>query len=98
KNTFEWGNKDKNNVPLDPSLRGLIVKFYKKTRSALLEDFKSHKGLITYFKSSTLKENSKSEIYFLEIDVFDSGIGFVEKFKSLNKSEEISDIEIIKKC
>src|SRR5690606_4573893 len=71
---------------------------YKKTRSALLEDFKSHKGLTTYFKNSVLKENVKSEIYFLEIDVFDSGVGFVEKYKSLNKTESLSDIEIIKKC
>lgn len=98
KNTFEWGNKDENNVPLDPSLRGLLIKFYKKTRNALLEEFKSHKGLTTYFKNSALKENVKSEIYFLEIDVFDSGVGFVEKYKSLNKTENLSDIEIIKKC
>lgn len=98
KNTFEWGNKDENNVPLDPSLRGLLIKFYKKTRNALVEDFKNHKGLSTYFKDSALKENSKSEIYFIEIDVFDSGVGFVKKFKSLNKTGNISDIEIIKKC
>lgn len=98
KNTYEWGNKDEHNVPLDPSLRGILIKFYKKTRKALLEEFKNHKGLTNYFESSVLKENSKSEIYFLEIDVFDSGAGFVEKFKSLNKQENFTDIEIIKRC
>lgn len=98
KNTFEWGNKDKNNVPLDPNLRGLLIKFYKKTRTGLLKEFKNHKGLTTYFNNSVLKENSKSEIYFLEIDVFDSGVGFLKKYKSLNKDENSSDIEIIKKC
>lgn len=98
KNTFEWGNKDENNAPLDPSLRGLLIKFYKKTRRKLVEEFKIHKGLTAYFKSDVLKENSLSEIYFLEIDVFDSGIGFVKKYKSLNPSEKLSDIDIIKKC
>ncbi|WP_152269907.1 hypothetical protein [Agriterribacter humi] len=98
KNTFEWGNKDENNVPLDPSLRGLLIKFYKKKRRKLVEEFKIHKGLTTYFKSDVLKENSLSEIYFLEIDVFDSGVGFVKKYKSLNPSEKLSDIDIIKKC
>ena len=98
KNTFEWGNKDGNNVPLDPSLRGLLIKFYKKKRRKLVEEFKVHKGLTTYFKSDVLKENSLSEIYFLEIDVFDSGVGFVKKYRSLNPSEKLSDIAIIKKC
>jgi hypothetical protein len=98
KNTFEWGNKDENNVPLDPNLRGLLVKFYKKTRRKLIEEFKAHKGLATYFKSTVLKENSLAEIYFLEIDVFDSGIGFVKKYNSLNPTEKLSDIDIIKKC
>jgi len=98
KNTFEWGNKDENNVPLDPSLRGLLIKFYKKTRRKLIEEFKTHEGLTTYFKSDVLKENSLSEIYFLEIDVFDSGIGFIKKYKSLNPIEKLSDIDIIKKC
>lgn len=98
KNTFEWGSKDEYNVPLDPSLRGLLVKFYKKTRRKLVEEFKSHKGLSTYFSSDVLKENTVSEIYFLEIDVFDSGVGFVKKYKSLNPIEKLSDIDIIKKC
>lgn len=98
KNTFEWGNKDENNVPLDPSLRGLLIKFYRKRRNNLVEDFKDHKGLVEYFKNPALKEIVNSEIYFLEIDVFDSGVGFVKKYKSLNKSENLSSIEIIKKC
>lgn len=98
KNTFEWGSKDEYNVPLDPSLRGLLVKFYKKTRRKLVEEFKSHKGLSTYFSSDVLKENTVSEIYFLEIDVFDSGVGFVKKYKSLNPIEKLSDMDIIKKC
>lgn len=98
KNTYEWGCEDENNVPLDPSTRGLLIKFYKKTRKKLIEDFKNHKGLSTYFSNERLKENNVSELYFLEIDVFDSGLGFIEKYKSLNQSNELTDIDIIKKC
>jgi len=75
-----------------------IIKFYKKTRQKLVDEFKSQKGITTFFKSDTLKENSIKELYFLEIDVFDSGIGFVRKYKSLNPSENLTDIDIIKKC
>jgi hypothetical protein len=98
KNTFEWGSTDENNVPLDPSIRGLLIKFYNKSREKLLNEFKYHKGLHNYFNSELLKENSIAGIYFLEIDVFDSGIGFTRKYKSLNSSENLSDINIIKRC
>lgn len=98
KNTFEWGKDDENRVPLDPNIRGLLIQFYKKTRIKLKEEFKSHKGLFDYFNSNVLKENVKSELFFLEIDVFDSGIGFVKKYKSLNPSENSRDADIVKKC
>jgi hypothetical protein len=99
KNTFEWGKDDEDRVPLDPSVRGLLIRFYKKNRTKLIEEFQSHKGLSDYFKSKVLKENAKSELYFLEIDVFDSGVGFVKKYKSLNPlDKELTDFDIVKKC
>ena len=98
KNTFEWGKDDEYRVPLDPSVRGLLIKFYKKTRTKLKEEFKSHQGLSEYFKSDILKENVKSELFFLEIDVFDSGVGFVKKFKSQNPDSNLKDVDIVKKC
>lgn len=98
KNTYEWAKDDENRVPIDPSLRGLIIRYYKKRRASLLEDFNKHIGLTNYFQSNFLKENSQNELYFLEISVFDSGIGFIDKFKSLNLTETLSDIDILKKC
>jgi hypothetical protein len=98
KNTFEWGKDDEYRVPLDPSVRGILIKFYKKTRSKLKEEFKKHSGLSDYFNSEILKENSTSELFFLEIDVFDSGVGFVKKYKSLNPNENLKDVDIVKKC
>jgi hypothetical protein len=98
KNTYEWAREDESRVPLDPSVRGLLIRFFKKRRKSLLEDFQKHKGLTDYFESNLLKENSQSELYFLEVSVFDSGIGFIDKFKSLNPTETLSDIDILKKC
>ncbi|MHA8100570.1 hypothetical protein PQG46_01920 [Aquirufa nivalisilvae] len=98
KNTYEWAREDESRVPLDPSVRGLLIRFFKKRRKSLLEDFQKHKGLKEYFESNLLKENRQSELYFLEVSVFDSGIGFIDKFKSLNPTETLSDIDILKKC
>jgi len=98
KNTFEWGSTDEINVPLDPNLRGVLIKFFNKSRKKLLEEFKYHKGLYDFFNGYSMKENSTAGLYFLEIDVFDSGVGFIRKYKSLNPSEILSDINTIKKC
>ena len=98
KNTFEWASANEAGVPLDPNVRGLLVKFYNKTRKKLLDEFQYHKGLTDYFSSPILDENSTAGIYLLEIDVFDSGIGFARKYKSLNPSGLMSDVDIIKKC
>lgn len=100
KNTYEWARTDVNNVPFDPNIRGLIIKFTRRNRNNLLEDYKNNRGISNYFSNERLKENTKGEIYFLEISVFDSGEGFVSKYKSLNSksNDSLSDIEIIKKC
>lgn len=98
KNTYEWAKDDSNQVQLDPNMRGVLIKFYKKKRNTFLEDFQNQKGLTEYFSSLVLKENSINELYFLELSVFDSGIGFVEKYKSLNNAKSYTDIEIVKKC
>lgn len=97
KNTYEWAKTDSNNVPLDPSIRGVFIKFYKKRRATFLNEFKTHKGLRSYFESQSHVENSQQELYFIEISVFDSGIGFVDKFDSPDK-EKLSDIDIVKRC
>ena len=97
KNTSEWGKTDQHEVPVDPGVRGVLVKFYKKRRATFLEEFKKHPGLKNYFNSPVLQENISNELYFLEISVFDSGIGFVEKYKSITATD-LSDIDIIKRC
>jgi len=99
KNTFEWGREDENNIPLETNIRGVMAKFFKKTRKALLEDMQGHKGLLDFFASKSHKENAKGELYFIEISIFDGGVGFSRKYKSSQPNDiDLSDINILKKC
>ncbi len=97
KNTYEWARTDYNNIAVNPGVRGILIKFFKKRRQTILQEYKWHKGLREYFESKVHNENKQEELYFVEISVFDSGVGFVEKFGSPDKNE-LSDIEIIKRC
>lgn len=98
KNTFMWAKEDEQNGALDPGVRGFSLKFVKKRRDSLIDDFSDHKGLSEYFKSNRLKENNTGELYFLEISVFDTGIGMINKWKSQNIEESETDLNILKKC
>jgi hypothetical protein len=98
KNTFEWGRTDGDNVSLDPNLRGVLFKFYKNRRKTMVDDFKNHPGVVNYLNNKSLTENSQGELYFLELSVFDSGIGFIDKYKALNPSVKLSDVDIVKTC
>lgn len=98
KNTFEWGRTDESGVPLEVSVRGAFIQFHKKTRRKLKEEYKSFHGFHDYFSSETLIENDKEELYFLEISVFDSGIGFVKKYNSQRTENDQSALETIKTC
>jgi hypothetical protein len=99
KNTFEWGKSDEKGVPFNPSLRGLIIKFFKKQREKFIEEYEELSFIKEYFASDVHKENSNKELYFLEISVFDTGAGLVKKFKSTNDVlPDVSDVDIIKRC
>jgi hypothetical protein len=97
KNTFEWGKTDHFNVPLDPSIRGVLFKFRRRKRLTFIKEFGMHKGLVSYFNQPRLQENTQGELYILEISVYDSGIGFVNKYDGKEK-DSLSEVEIIKSC
>jgi hypothetical protein len=99
KNTFEWAKTNEYGLPLSPNIRGLFVRFYKKNRSTLLEEYEKDTPIYEYFKDDTiLQNNDAGQIYFVEISVFDSGVGFIRKFKDEEQIEILDDISIIKKC
>lgn len=108
KNTFEWGKTDFNMKPIASSIRGIYFRFHKNGYDNLLEEFQGT-PIKKFFQHNYIKENciqrysyEKDEenievktVYYLEILVYDSGVGFIEKF---NDTEGLADIEIIKKC
>jgi len=97
KNTYEWGRTDQNSIDIPSSVRGVYLRFHTNDYKKLIEDY-TGTPLATYFQNFEIKEhsvNEKGRIYYLEILVFDSGIGFIDKFQS---NQGLSDIEIIKMC
>lgn len=98
KNTFDWARTDFKGAPLSPNIRGLYLRFFKKKRSLILEEYEKEKPIRQYFGDDIIfQENELGQIYFLEISVFDSGVGFIQKFVN-DDTETLSDIGIIKKC
>jgi hypothetical protein len=97
KNTYEWARTDANNSKLTPNIRGIFIKFHKKKRVTFQEEYRRELGLRAYFENQALQENSTNELYILEISVYDSGVGFVDKYYSPDKNS-LNEIDIIKRC
>lgn len=100
KNTDDWARTDEFNKPLKPNMRGLFMKLHRRTRDSFIAITTDHAGLQDYFSKSNFTGNTQDELYFLEISVYDSGIGFVNRNRS-----EVNDgmtpanqVEIIKNC
>lgn len=100
KNTNDWARTDRYNTPINPNTRGLYLKFHKKRRNTYLNGYEKHEGLKNYFSSDNFLTNNLDELYFLELSVYDSGVGFVQKFKPeiLTNINELEQVDIIKQC
>ena len=98
KNTDDWGRTDIFNTPLNPSTRGLYLKFHRQKRQSYLDVFEKNHGLKDYFSSENFTANAQGELYFLELSVYDTGIGFVQRYGGTLVTEPRKQIEIIKKC
>lgn len=97
KNTYEWGKTDANLIDLPISIRGVYFRFHINELDKIKEEF-NRTPLKLFFEHPYILNNcinSQNKIYYLELLVFDSGIGFIDRF---NKTESWNDLEIIKKC
>jgi hypothetical protein len=97
KNTFEWGRTDSNSVEIPSSVRGAYLRFHINKKEKITEDYKGT-PIATFFNHKSIEReylNHLDQVYYLEILVFDSGVGFIDKFHQKNK---IDDLSIIKKC
>lgn len=100
KNTDDWGRTDEFNKPLNPSTRGLFLKMHRRKRERFSHGFENNEGLKNYFSVENFEANAQDELYFLELSVYDTGIGFVrrnvgEDYKSLSPSKQV---EIVRNC
>lgn len=97
KNTFEWGRTDSNSVEIPASIRGAYLRFHKNKKERLVKDYLGT-PITTFFEHKSIEQESLNhleQVYYLEILVFDSGVGFIEKFQ---ERDEINNLNIIKKC
>ena len=96
KNTFEWGRTDSNSVEIPSSVRGAYLRFHINKKEKITEDYKDT-PIATFFNHQRIEReylNHLKQVYYLEILVFDSGVGSIEKFY---QKDEIDDLNIIKK-
>lgn len=97
KNTYEWGKTDQNLIDIPASIRGVYFRFHINNSNKILEEFEET-PIQSFFQHPFISENcinESNQIYYLEILVFDSGVGFIDKF--INR-EKLTDLEVIKKC
>lgn len=97
KNTYEWGRTDSNLIDISSSIRGVYFRFHINNSDKIIDEFKQT-PIKTFFQHPFILDNcinKQNKIYYLEILVFDSGIGFIDKFQQRNYS---NDLEIIKRC
>jgi len=98
KNTDEWGKTDSYDKPVGPNVRGLYLRFLKRPKAKMIERYQGFSALADYFQSCTAVAGDM--IYFLEISVFDCGIGFVEKSKRkpMDAFDLTQQVDIVKEC
>lgn len=97
KNTYEWGKTDSNLIEIPSSIRGVYFRFHINNNDKIIEEF-TQTPIKPFFQHSFILDNcinEQNQIYYLEILVFDSGVGFIEKF---HQKDDLNDLEIIKKC
>jgi len=100
KNTDDWGRTDENNKPLSPNTRGLFLKLHRRKRESFSAGFEKYNGLKNYFSVENFEANAQDELYFMEISVYDTGIGFVKRNQPESEviPESAKQVEIIRNC
>lgn len=97
KNTHEWARTGEKNVPWRRSVRGLAAEFHTKVPTDLKGIANENLSLGRYFE--TLRARSSNDrLAFLELTVFDSGIGLARRWLNDQPLEELSLSDEYKAC
>ena len=103
KNTHEWGRTKEDKISLlAPNVRAIDFVIHRSNQKNFKEYAEGSIGLQNYLSSNIFVPNTNNEIFFLEITIMDSGIGFIRQFlgsKYIKQTVTIDkQVEIIKKC
>lgn len=100
KNTNDWARADVNERPLSPNSRGLYLKMHRRTKASFLDIYHEYAGLSGFFTDNYFESNSNNELYFLEISVFDTGVGYVNRYTQRPTTEFSTEeqVEVVKEC
>lgn len=79
KNTDEWARTDEDNVPWRRSVRGIAVERHSWSMADLEEIERDNPALKSYFETLR-KTHSDGRMRFLELTVFDGGIGLARRW------------------
>lgn len=99
-NTHEWARTDEKYKELNPSVRGVYLKFHKASINTYISKTKNNLPLNSFFKEPRFSVNERGETFLMEISVFDSGPGFVKRYTS-KSGEDLSiddQVDVVKKC
>lgn len=98
-NTHEHAKTNELGYNLYPNLRGILLKFHKRSIDKLADQYKEYPGLVNYFKSG-FQVNEQGELYLVEISILDSGPGLVKRYTGNSEYQDNiqGEVEIIKQC
>ena len=97
KNTHDWGRTDVNNVPLRPSLRGILFTRFNVNREGALASAGGNASLNAYV-ASLGQQSRDGYVRFLELSVFDSGPGLASRWLSKSLTERVTAQEELDAC
>ena len=97
KNTHEWALTDASNVPWRRSVRGLAAEFHTKEFADLQGIANDNPALARYF-NALHPRSPGNRLAFLELTVFDSGIGLARRWLNTPSLEELPLPDEFKAC
>jgi hypothetical protein len=97
KNTDEWGKTDKNHVPWRRSVRGIAIERHSWTETDTARIGTDNPALQSYF-TALAGTGSKPRQRFVELTVFDSGIGLARRWLQEKWSPQVSTTDEYRAC
>lgn len=88
KNTDEWGRTDHQHVPWRRSVRGLAVERHSWSTDELAKISAENSALQRYFEALG-RSTEEGRLRFLELTVFDSGVGLARRWLGSEWSTEV---------